>query len=159
MKKLLKLVSLVLLSSVILLSSGCASYMVYKNSEEKVALRKASVMPNKEEAIMAVRLDGGAGVGIDVSNLEALKEQPILQFLAAVVDAGVILGAKDIIEGLNETPQGVNVTLTDSTGNTITIDTSSTSTETTTSTTTSTTTDTTTDSYNSEVETELEIVN
>jgi len=45
------------------------------------------------EAIRAVQVDNGAGIGVDVSNLAALTEHPWRQLGAAIVDAGLIYGA------------------------------------------------------------------
>lgn len=82
-------------------STGCASYMVYNKSHEKVAMRKA-MAKGDEKAIRAVQIGEGVGVGIDVSNWEALSEQPLLQFGAAVLDAAMIYGGYKGVESLND---------------------------------------------------------
>ena len=81
-------------------SSGCASYMVYNKSQEKVAMRKAMAKGDKK-AIRAVQIGDGVGVGIDVSNWEALSEQPLLQFGAAILDAAMIYGGYKGIDSIN----------------------------------------------------------
>ena len=81
-------------------SSGCASYMVYNKSQEKVAMRKA-MAKGDERAIRAVQVGDGIGVGIDVSNWEALSEQPLLQFGAAILDAAMIYGGYKGIDSIN----------------------------------------------------------
>lgn len=91
-------VSLVAISAC---STGCASYMVYNKSQEKVAMRKA-IAKGDEKAIRAVQLGEGVGVGIDVSNWEALSEQPLLQFGAALLDAAMIYGGYKGVESLND---------------------------------------------------------
>lgn len=90
MKRLMSIGLTVLLA---LSMTGCLSSMVYRDSEQKVALRKA-VLSNNERAIQAIRLgDNGVGVGINVLALEAIKEQPIKQLGAAIGDALIIWGA------------------------------------------------------------------
>ena len=60
----------VLSAMVLVIGNGCASYMVYKNSEQKVAAKKAFAKGD-QAAIKAVQLgNDGVGIGIDVSNWE-----------------------------------------------------------------------------------------
>lgn len=74
------------------LVSGCFSPAVYSQSKQKVALRKA-IISNNQAAIQAIKLgDDGVGLGIDVTKLEALKEQPLKQAAAAIGDALLIWG-------------------------------------------------------------------
>lgn len=89
MKKVMSVIfTLILLVSM----SGCLSNAVLNESKGKVALRKA-IMTNNQTAIQAIRLgDNGAGVGINVLALEALKEQPLKQLGAAIGDALIIWG-------------------------------------------------------------------
>jgi hypothetical protein len=74
--------------------------MVYNKSQQKVALRKANAKGD-EKAIRALQIGEGAGVGIDVSNWEALSEQPLLQLGAALLDAAMIYGGYKGVESLN----------------------------------------------------------
>jgi len=84
------------------MSMGCVSKMVFDGSKQQVALRKATIT-NNETAIKAIKLgDDGVGVGIDVSNWEALKERPWKQAGAAILDAIIISVAKDAIDNLNK---------------------------------------------------------
>ena len=72
--------------------SGCLSNSVLQDSKGKIALRRA-ITTNNQAAIQAIRLgDNGAGVGINVLALEALKEQPLKQIGAAIGDALIIWG-------------------------------------------------------------------
>ena len=93
---------IVIICTIAIMFSGCASYMVYKNSEQKVAARKAFARGD-QAAIKAIQLgNNGVGIGIDVSNWETLKEQPLLQLGAAILDAGMIYGGYKGVESLNE---------------------------------------------------------
>jgi len=90
MKRTIKLVCLLI--AIAFLTSGCISAAVRKDSQKKIAYRRA-MASGDEAAIKAVKLgDNGAGIGIDISNLDALTEQPFTQFLAALADAGIIYG-------------------------------------------------------------------
>ena len=105
---------------IMMFTSGCASYMVYKNSEQKVAARKAFARGD-QVAIKAIQLgNDGVGIGIDVSNWEALKEQPLLQLGAAILDAGLVYGGYKGVESLNENDKekGVNITINGDKNNT-----------------------------------------
>ena len=87
-------------------SSGCFSSMVYKDSRRKVALRKA-IITNNQQAINAIKLgDDGVGIGINVLNMEALREQPFKQLGAAVLDALMVWGGYEGIKSL--TSEGDN---------------------------------------------------
>lgn len=78
--------------------TGCASYLVLEQSKKRVSYKRA-VARGDEAAIKAINMgEGTVGVGIDVTNLEALKEQPLLQLGAAVLDALMIYGS---YEGIN----------------------------------------------------------
>lgn len=99
-------------------STGCASYMVYNKSQEKVAMRKA-MAKGDERAIKAVQVGDGIGVGIDVSNWEALSEQPLLQFGAALLDAAMIYGGYKGIDSINNgNDKDGNTTATETTSTT-----------------------------------------
>jgi len=85
-----KLVSMMVMISVLVTISGCFSPMVYRESVNKVALRKA-ILANNQPAIQAIRLgDNGVGLGINVLSLEAITEQPLKQLGAALGDAALI---------------------------------------------------------------------
>jgi len=72
--------------------SGCASVLVYKDSEKKAAAGKG--------AIQAVPLEGGAGLGVDLSALETLGKQPFKQLGAAGLDALMMWGAYRGVESI-----------------------------------------------------------
>jgi len=87
--------------AIMVFANGCMSYAVYKGSQRKVAERKALASGN-EAAVKAIRLgDDGVGVGIDVTNLEALTERPWLQLGAALLDAAIVYGTKEAVDSLN----------------------------------------------------------
>ena len=82
----------IILLLICLINSGCASYLVYNNSREKIILRNA-VNSKDNNAIKAIALNnGGAGIGIDIASCDTLTEQPFLQFMAALYDALTIYG-------------------------------------------------------------------
>lgn len=88
-------------------NSSCVSRAAFKYSKNEVALRKA-VEANNSSAIRAICLgeEGDVGIGIDVSNFEAIKEHPIRQALAALADAviayGCYEGARYLEDEINE---------------------------------------------------------
>ena len=91
-----------ILAALVLLSSGCVSKMVLDESKKQVAIKKA-VIKNDQPAIKAIRLgEDSVGVGIDVSNWEALTERPWYQLGAALADAAIIYAANEGIKGLND---------------------------------------------------------
>jgi hypothetical protein len=51
-------------------------------------------------------MDGGAGIGIDISNLDALTEQPLLQIGAALLDALLIYGTYEGVRSLDSDDGG-----------------------------------------------------
>ncbi len=79
--------------------SGCVSSMVYTGSKDQIAERRIMASNNREamgltkmglparRAIKAVRFDNGVALGLDITALETLKERPLLQLGAAVLDA------------------------------------------------------------------------
>lgn len=79
----------VLISLLVMLSGGCLSYMSAKKSSDELAVK-------------AVRTRDGAGVAVDILNLEALKLHPIRQTLAALGDALVIYATYDYVDGLDK---------------------------------------------------------
>lgn len=82
MNKLIKLIAVV----GILASQGCASFIVAKGSQEKL----------KEKAIIARPMgENGVQVGVDLFALDTLKERPLLQAGAAIVDVGLAYAAYD----------------------------------------------------------------
>jgi len=93
--------TLVLLGLLVINCSGCCSYMVYKNNEQKLQNR----------AIRAVRVgEDGAGIGIDIAALDVIKEGLVSQLLAAIGDGGIIYGAKELIENQDkEESQPINL--------------------------------------------------
>lgn len=81
--------------------TGCCSYMVMKNSERKIAYRRA-VARGDEAAIKAVAMGDGVAIGLDVTNLDALTEQPLLQIGAALLDALLVYGTYEGVRSLDD---------------------------------------------------------
>ena len=123
MKRISKVLVMVLVLAGFLMSSGCASYLVYKDSQKKVAYRHAVAAKN-DVAIKAIELgNGGAGIGIDVTALDSLTEQPFMQFMAAILDAGIIYGGYRGVEAASGSSSGKGDTSTTINGdrNTVTV--------------------------------------
>ena len=76
--------------------NGCASLMIYNGSKEQILVRK--VAEQDDMAIKSIRLnDNMVGIGIDITKWEALKERPLLQLTAAVIDAcAIYFGGREI---------------------------------------------------------------
>lgn len=99
------LVSVVALA-MILGNTGCASYMVYKESSRQVAMRKA-LITNNQSAIKALQLNGDvSSSGISVSFMEAIGERPWLQVGALGVDGLIAWGAYEGIKAIDESSGG-----------------------------------------------------
>jgi len=81
--------------------TGCMSGAVLKESRERVAVRQLEARGD-DAAIRAWRAGDAVGIGIDVSNLEALKEQPWRQAGAALLDAAMAYGAYEGIKALDD---------------------------------------------------------
>jgi len=71
----------------LLLQTGCASYMVARNSAEKRALR------------LGVNSRGEPEASVDLLSLGTLSEQPWQQLGAALLDIGVGIAAADAATG------------------------------------------------------------
>lgn len=83
-------------------NTGCVSYYAMEQGKKHSALRKAT-LKGDQAAIKAIDLGAdAAGVGIDVSNWEALTEDPVKQILAALADAALIYAGKKGIDALND---------------------------------------------------------
>lgn len=135
-----KVIMLLLAVAILGLNTGCASYMVYRGSEKQVMMKKATAAGD-EAAIRAIRMGGdGVGIGIDVSNLEALSERPFLQFGAACLDALLMYGAYEGVRALDgddgddsssSSGDSVSISVTGSSDTTITVENNTTTTDTT----------------------------
>ena len=81
---------------------GC-SMLSYQDSKREIQMERAykTLTSGDEAAIKAVKLDGGAGIGIDITKMEALTKHPVRQLGAAVLDAGLLYGAYLGIEEIN----------------------------------------------------------
>ena len=93
------LLSIIFCISLIITSSGCASYFSYQASKEEL-LTKRAIVSNDEIAIKAIKMGNFVGLGINVTALEVVKQHPIRQFLAAAVDAGVAYGLAEGLQSL-----------------------------------------------------------
>ena len=122
-------ISIVLVMGLVF-QTGCLSYMAMEHGKRQIALKRAFIK-NDQNAIRAIQLgDNGVGVGIDVSNLQALMENPLLQLGAALGDAAMIYAGYKGVDSLNssesedKTPSSTitgdrnNVTIVSGSGNT-----------------------------------------
>ena len=101
-----KLIVVTVMLAVLSLQTGCFSYMAMEHGKKQVALRRA-VIKNDPVAIKAVQLgDNGVGVGIDITNWEALTENPLLQLGAAVLDAGLVYAGYAGVKSFNDSGSG-----------------------------------------------------
>lgn len=101
MKKINKVLSITILTIVMLLN-GCVSHMVLEDSREKVALRQAIEL-NDKNTIKAIKLgDDGVGLGIDLLSLDVITEQPLKQIGAAIADAAILYGTYEGLVWLND---------------------------------------------------------
>jgi len=62
-------------------------------SGDQDAIKALKSGVSEEVCIRAVQLDNGAGIGVDVSNLDALTEHPWRQLGAALLDVGTAAAA------------------------------------------------------------------
>lgn len=104
-----KMISVVLMGMLMMGTSGCLSSWSLDSSKQELALQQhqmalqKAIMSNNETAIRAVQLDnGGVGIGVDISNLQALTQHPIRQLGAAVGDAALIWGAYEGVKSFTD---------------------------------------------------------
>ena len=93
-------ITITLMLSFMVLSSGCASYLSYEASKKEILTRRAYASGNPE-AIKAVRSGDFVGIGIDVLAWETLTENPWRQLGAAGIDALTLWAAYEGIDYLN----------------------------------------------------------
>lgn len=80
-----------------LVQASCVSYHVLQESKEDIATRRA-ILSDNEAALHAIQMgENPAPYGVKVTNVEAVRERPLLQFGAAVVDGLLVFGG---IEGV-----------------------------------------------------------
>lgn len=109
------LITIITAALIMMYSTGCASYLVMEGSKKKVAYKR-TVARGDQAAIKAFNTgEGTFGIGLDVSNLDALKEQPLLQLGAAFLDAFLIYGSYECVQKLTEDDKTTN----DNNGNSI----------------------------------------
>jgi hypothetical protein len=113
-----------LLISMSIALTGCTSLWSLQCSKDEIlrnrilasgdqdaihALRSGA---REDVAIRAVRLSEGVGVGVDVSNLDALTEHPWRQLGAAILDAGMtagaVVGGKALVDSINSSDESNN---------------------------------------------------
>jgi hypothetical protein len=119
-----EITKVIVVTTMAFMMTGCASYMSMKSSEEEIqrgrvyasgdsrAIKAVNLGIPATSAIRAVKLDGdGIGIGLDVSNLQALSLHPFRQVGAAVLDAGMLYGAYVGIDSLNSSKDSGNNTV------------------------------------------------
>ena len=105
MKNAFRLLGFVAVVPLLMLSTGCASYLSAAYSADELATNRIMASGNKDairalntgvaprSAIKAVALDNGAGIGVDLFSLDTLEIHPWRQLGAALVDAGTLYGS------------------------------------------------------------------
>ena len=149
MRRVLVSIGIVVLA---LANTGClATYLSAKSSQREIATERVMASGNKdavdaikmgvpaEDAIRAIPIAGGVGVGVNLLDWQTLSKNPMRQLGAAALDAAWMYGAYQLTQSGNDntsknTTYNVNTASSDHT--TVTINQNET---TTTSTTTSTT--------------------
>lgn len=139
MKRTISVLLMVVMAVAMMFNTGCASYMVYKESAKQVAVRKA-LITNNQAAIRSLQLGGEPQAnGIGVTVMEAISERPGLQTGAAVVDGLVLWGGYEGVRAINgdsndssnndkldgpranNNSSGENTTIVQGNGNTVTV--------------------------------------
>ena len=87
----------------ILFNTSCASYLVMQNSKSRI--------DKKDQVIKASATDDGVFIGIDILNLRVLKEQPLLQLGAGLLDALMVYSTYKEFGG-SENNSGRNIIIT-----------------------------------------------
>jgi len=126
MKSVNKLVLLLTLTMIMVANTGCLSLLSYNASKREIMEEAIVASGNQkavdlllsgvkpERAFKAVQLDNnGVGLGLDVSNVDALLKHPVRQTLAGAGDVGLAWGAKELIDYLGSS--------TGSSGNNLTV--------------------------------------
>jgi len=99
--------------AVAIFGSGCCSYAVLKDSQKKIAYRRA-VAEGNDVAIKAIPMGDGVGLGIDISNIDALTEQPFMQLGAAILDLLIVYGGYEALNndgGSKDDQGGIQLTV------------------------------------------------
>lgn len=85
-------------------STGCTSVMSYKYSADEIAQKRILASGNKaatdamrmgvspQSALKVIPLEGGAGLMLDITALDALSEHPWRQLGAAILDGAMTYG-------------------------------------------------------------------
>jgi len=94
----IKLMIMSVLTSLMLFSNGCASYLSYQASHREIVGNRVASMGD-ESAIRAFAMGDTVGIGINVLAYEAITEHPFRQLGAAILDAGAVWA---ISEGIKE---------------------------------------------------------
>lgn len=105
MKMFTKSIACVLLATMALVNSGCATYYVYKGSEKIVATRRAMEMRDpKAKAFALQKIKEGQidESGISIPVMEAVKERPWWQTGAGFVDVGTGLLVKEGFDSMTD---------------------------------------------------------
>ena len=112
------LITIITAALIMMYGTGCASYLVMEGSKKRIDYKR-TVARGDQAAIKAFNTgEGTFGIGLDVSNLDALKEQPLLQLGAAIFDALCIYGSYEGIQKLTEDDKAA----ADDDGNSVIID-------------------------------------
>ena len=108
--------------ALMLLCNGCLSIWSQQASKDELrreriwasgntnAVRALSMGVSSKSAIRATVYDNGAEVLVDVTDWEALTKNPLRHLLALALDVGIGVGAKELIEEMEESdrPSGIS---------------------------------------------------
>jgi hypothetical protein len=104
----MNIISKVSLSAIMVVAlsfqTGCLSYMSYKASEKELVGKRIHNIEDaetREAAIKAFQSGDIKGIGIDISNLEALGTHPFRQTGAAIGDLLLIWGLAEGADSIN----------------------------------------------------------
>ena len=82
--------------------SGCASMYVYDQNARECALEKAHAKGD-QNAIQFIAMGGSAfGAAVDLNNLDPVKKHPVKTFMAAALDVGMGLVAKEAYDSMTD---------------------------------------------------------
>ena len=98
MKKTLKLaLSMMIVCSTALITSGCFTPHVWQENTRRVALKKA-IMSGNEADIAAVRRGDVKSTNIEITKMEVIKERLGALSGAAALDTGIALGGVLLVD-------------------------------------------------------------
>ena len=96
-----RILNLFIISVIILLSSGCASYLSYQASQNEIIGQRV-VASGDDMAIKAFRSGNTVGIGINVLATDTLTKHPMRQLGAALLDLAMMYGTYEGVKSLDD---------------------------------------------------------